>query len=113
MIPTFACYPIVCMLLMARDMLGKGYSAEQIKERFEQEANMYAILIPENLNALKNGGRISPAALKLAGMLKIHPLLTVENGKIDVYDKVRTLSRLIREGLKQLQKISILMIMNG
>ncbi len=88
---TFACYPIVCMLLMARDMLEKGYSAEQIKERFEQEANMYAILIPENLNALKNGGRISPAAAKLAGMLKIHPLLTVENGKIDVYDKVRTL----------------------
>ena len=101
---TFACYPIVCMLLMARDMLGKGYSAEQIKERFEQEANMYAILIPENLNALKNGGRISPAAAKLAGMLKIHPLLTVENGKIDVYDKVRTLSKAYQRGIEAVTK---------
>ena len=101
---TFACYPIVCMLLMARDMLEKGYSAEQIKERFEQEANMYAILIPENLNALKNGGRISPAAAKLAGMLKIHPLLTVENGKIDVYDKVRTLSKAYQRGIEAVTK---------
>ena len=75
---TFVCYPVVYMLKAAREMLEKGYTCAQIKEKIEKEGELFAILIPENLNALKNGGRISPAAAALAGMLKIHPLLKVE-----------------------------------
>ena len=40
----------------------------------------------------------------LAGMLKIYPLLTVENGKIDVYDKVRTLSKAYQRGIEAVTK---------
>ena len=84
---TFACFPIVKMLEIARDMYAKGYSGTEIKRKIEEEGELFAILIPENLNALKNGGRISPAAAALAGLLKIHPLLKVENGAIDVQSK--------------------------
>ena len=80
-------------------MLEKGYTCAQIKEKIENEGELFAILIPENLNALKNGGRISPAAAALAGMLKIHPLLKVENGGIDVQDKVRTAAKAYRVGI--------------
>lgn len=97
---TFACYPIVKMLEIARDMYAKGYSGTEIKQKFEEEGELFAILIPENLNALKNGGRISPAAAALAGLLKIHPLLKVENGAIDVQDKVRTLSKAYKAGIE-------------
>ncbi len=97
---TFACYPIVKMLEMARDMYAKGYEGKEIKRKIEEEGELFAILIPENLNALKNGGRISPAAAALAGLLKIHPLLKVENGAIDVQDKVRTLSKAYKAGIE-------------
>lgn len=97
---TFACFPIVKMLEMARDMYAKGYSGAEIKRKIEEEGELFAILIPENLNALKNGGRISPAAAALAGLLKIHPLLKVENGAIDVQDKVRTLSKAYKAGIE-------------
>lgn len=97
---TFACYPVVKMLEIARDMYAKGYSGTEIKQKFEEEGELFAILIPENLNALKNGGRISPAAAALAGLLKIHPLLKVENGAIDVQDKVRTLSKAYKAGIE-------------
>lgn len=96
---TFACYPIVEMLQIAKDMYAKGYEGEQIKQKFEEEGELYAILIPENLTALKNGGRISPAAAALGGLLKIHPLLKVEQGAIDVQDKVRTLSKAYKAGI--------------
>lgn len=97
---TFVCYPVVYMLEAAKGMLEKGYSCEEIKEKIEKEGELFAILIPENLTALKNGGRISPAAAALAGMLKIHPLLKVENGGIDVQDKVRTAQRAYKAGIE-------------
>ncbi len=96
---TFACYPVIKMLEIARDMYAKGYEGAQIKQKFEEEGELFAILIPENLNALKNGGRVSPAAAALAGLLKIHPLLKVDHGAIDVQDKVRTLSKAYKAGL--------------
>ena len=96
---TFVCYPVIYMLKAAREMPEKGYTCAQIKEKIENEGELFAILIPENLNALKNGGRISPAAAALAGMLKIHPLLKVENGGIDVQDKVRTAAKAYRVGI--------------
>lgn len=96
---TFACYPVVKMLEIARDMYAKGYEGIQIKQKFEEEGELFAILIPENLTALKNGGRISPAAAALGGLLKIHPLLKVDHGAIDVQDKVRTLSKAYKAGI--------------
>lgn len=96
---TFVCYPVITLLLWVRDMLEKGYTCAQAKEKLEQECELFAVLIPETLTALKNGGRISPAAAALAGLLKIQPLLKVENGGIDLADKVRTLKKAYKEGL--------------
>lgn len=96
---TFACYPIIHMLEVAKAMYEKGYEGMEIKRKLEEEGELFAILIPESLNALKNGGRISPAAAALAGLLKIHPLLKVEHGAIDVQDKVRTLPKAYKAGI--------------
>lgn len=96
----YVCYPIVHLLKVAKDMFQKGYTCEQVKEKLENEGELFAILIPENLSALKNGGRISPAAAALAGLLKIQPLLKVEHGAIDLIDKVRTLKKAYRQGIQ-------------
>lgn len=96
----FVCYPVIHMLKTARDMFEKGYDCATVKEKFEQEGELFAILIPETLTALKNGGRISPAAAALAGLLKIQPLLKVDHGAIDLVDKVRTLKKAYKEGIQ-------------
>lgn len=96
----YVCYPIVHQLKAAREMFSKGYTCAEVKHKLETESDMFAILIPETLTALKNGGRISPAAAALAGLLKIQPLLKVEHGAIDLVDKVRTLKKAYKEGMK-------------
>ena len=45
---TFVCYPVIYMLKAAREMLEKGYTCAQIKEKIEKEGELFAILIPEN-----------------------------------------------------------------
>lgn len=74
-------------------MIENGIDVMEIKRRLEEETEYSAILLPKNLNTLKNGGRVSPAVAAMGNLLKIVPLLKVENGCIDVYDKVRTLKK--------------------
>lgn len=100
----FVCYPVIKMLLIAREMFKKGYTTAQVKEKIETEGNMLAALIPENLTTLKNGGRISPAAASLAGLLKIQPILCVDHGAIDVVAKVRTLKKAYIQGIEYVTK---------
>lgn len=96
----FVCYPIVSMMIMVKEMLEKGYSCPQIKEKIEKEGELLAVLIPENLDALKAGGRISPAVAAIAGLLKIVPLLNIKHGAIDLEDKVRTLKKAYQRGVE-------------
>lgn len=95
----FVCYPIITVLKWAKELFAQGQTCAEVKQKIETESSLYAILIPENMNALKNGGRVSPAAAAIAGMLKICPLLAVENGAIDLADKVRTLKKAYKQGM--------------
>lgn len=94
-----ACYPLQFLAIQAKDMADKGYSAEDIREKIENETELFAVIIPETLTYLKNGGRISPAAAALGNLLKIIPLLKVDEGAIDVLDKVRTIKKAYSTGL--------------
>lgn len=56
----------------------------------------HTYLLPMDLDHLVRGGRLTPFAAKLAGLLKINPILQIDQstkGRIDVYDKVRTLNK--------------------
>ncbi|MEG0823588.1 MAG: DegV family protein, partial [Erysipelotrichaceae bacterium] len=96
--------PMIVMLEMVADMLSKGYTSLECKSMLENDSYLLAILIPENLTTLKNGGRISPAAASLAGLLKIVPLLKVDHGAIDIVTKVRTLSKAYKTGIEYITK---------
>ncbi|MBE6108178.1 MAG: DegV family protein [Erysipelotrichaceae bacterium] len=86
----FACAPTQFLLKEIHELIRMGKTSAEIKTFVEENMSMHAILIPEDLIYLKRGGRISSAAAALGNLLKIVPLLSVENGEIDVYDKVRT-----------------------
>ncbi|MHC5267801.1 DegV family protein [Enterococcus sp. LJL98] len=49
-----------------------------------------AYLIVDDLNNLVRGGRLTNGAALVAGLLKIKPVLTFENGKIVLFEKIRS-----------------------
>ncbi|MFV0551728.1 MAG: DegV family protein [Anaerorhabdus sp.] len=100
-----ACCPLQFIAREALKMLDKGLSAEEIRDKIEKETFMYAAIVPENLTYLKNGGRISPAAAALGNLLKIIPILKVEDGAIDVYDKVRTNKKAYLAAIEAVTKV--------
>lgn len=53
------------------------------------------LFIPENLRYLEKGGRIGKAGSLLGNVLRITPILTVENGKTEIFKTVRTKKRAV------------------
>lgn len=96
----FVSAPLYLQTLEVRMMLVNGMRPEAIKELIEKESWMFAALIPDDIQYLKRGGRISSAAAAVANLLKIIPVLKVYNGEIDLADKVRTYKKALKKGLE-------------
>lgn len=60
-----------------------------------QEAVLHTrfLFTPATLDYLRKGGRIGGASALLGGLLQIRPILTVEDGVTQAFDKVRTKHR--------------------
>ncbi|MFI3283681.1 MAG: DegV family protein [Erysipelotrichaceae bacterium] len=86
-------------------MISQGMTTSEIKEIVERDASMWACLLPDDLIHLKNGGRISAMAAALGNLLKIVPILKVEDGAIDVYDKVRTKRKALLMSIDAITKV--------
>lgn len=52
--------------------------------------NTYAYLIVDDLNNLVRGGRLTNGAALIGGLLKIKPILTFNDGKIELFEKIRS-----------------------
>lgn len=57
--------------------------------------NSRFIFTPDTLTYLQKGGRIGNASALLGNLLQIKPILTVVDGKTDIYTKVRTKKKAI------------------
>lgn len=86
----------------------EGKSLQQVKEAAEKIIRVSRFLfIPDNLEYLRKGGRIGGANALIGNLLKIIPILTVEDGKTTVLTKVRTKNKAIIAMMdKMLQDIS-------
>lgn len=62
------------------------------------------LFIPENLTYLEKGGRIGKASALVGNVLKITPILTVENGITEIFKKVRTKTRAIDTMLNKMME---------
>lgn len=96
------------MIKLAKSLFEDGKSMGEIKEvlgRIVDTTN--TILLPNDLQHLKRGGRLTPLAATLGGLLKIKPILKINqetNGKIDVADKVRTMHRAMDNVIELMKK---------
>lgn len=78
----------------------QGKSVKEIKTILEdQKFDSSIYIMVDSLDYLKKGGRITPAAALLGGLLKIKPVLQLQGEKLDQFAKSR--------GLRSAKKIMI------
>lgn len=78
----------------AKRLADEGKSAKEIYDiLMENKLNSSIYITVNTLEYLKKGGRITPAAALLGGMLKIKPVLTIQGEKLDAFTKTRTMSK--------------------
>lgn len=69
----------------------EGKSMEEVLQVINNTINKSKFLfVPDTLKYLKKGGRIGGASALFGTILQIRPILTVEDGKTTVFEKVRT-----------------------
>lgn len=74
----------------AINLVKKGKSVKEIKEILEDrqyQASIY--IVPDTLDYLKKGGRLTPAVASFAKVLNIKPVLQIQGEKLDAFKKVR------------------------
>jgi len=59
------------------------------------------LFAPESLEYLRRGGRIGAASALIGSLLRIKPILTVENGETTTFARVRSSSRALDEIVRQ------------
>lgn len=93
---------LALLVLAAARAAQEGKSREEITAMLENlKSKLKVFFVPESLKFLKKGGRIGGAQALLGTLLQIKPILYFSGGKIEVFDRVRTmkkaLARLVHE----------------
>ena len=81
-------------VLNALELAKQGKSGKEIHDILIQTKMDASIYITVNtLEYLKKGGRVTPAAAALGGLLKIKPILSIQGEKLDSFEKTRTIAK--------------------
>lgn len=98
--------PLGMMVENALRWADAGLDFESILERLESQiSKTKAFIMVDDLNHLVKGGRLSNGAALLGNLLSIKPILYfTDEGKIEVYEKVRTEKKAIKRLLEILQE---------
>lgn len=71
------CGPHRYLVLRAQQLASEGKTKEEIMKEIEGlRETSKSFLLPQDFNFLKRGGRLTPLAAKLGGLLKIIPIMT-------------------------------------
>lgn len=74
----------------AEYLVEKGFSSEEIEKAVtEKRDDIIIVALIDTLEYLKKGGRLSKAAAFAGGLLNIKPVISVEDGEINILGKAR------------------------
>ncbi|GMA47138.1 DegV family protein [Tetragenococcus muriaticus] len=89
--------PMGHMVEASLDMLDAGKTLDEILTYLDMiRSSTYAYFIVDDLNNLVRGGRLTNGAALIGGLLKIKPVLTFEDGKIVLFEKIRSTKKALR-----------------
>jgi len=85
------------LVLAAQKWADAGLTIDEVKENVAEMASRERLffLVP-TLEYLHKGGRIGGASKLIGTLLQIVPILTVKDGQVEPFDKVRTVKQAIR-----------------
>ena len=86
------------IVLKAKEWADEGMGIEELIDRVkDMSARDRKLFLVPTLEYLHKGGRIGGASKLIGSLLQIVPILTLRDGGIEVYDKVRTINQAINE----------------
>ena len=92
-------------LLKAGEMFAQGRTMTEVIEEVERiKIQQEIYFIVDNLEYLVRGGRLRKSSGLIGNLLQLKPVLTVKEGKLELFDKVRTSSRAIKLMIQQVEK---------
>lgn len=92
------------MVLEAIQMNENGFTIDEIEERVHfMVDHVVSIFTVQDLNYLAEGGRLSKSSAFLGGLLNIHPLLEVVDGKLEAKDKLRGRKKVLNRMYERIQ----------
>jgi DegV family protein with EDD domain len=93
------------IVLQALFWVKQGWDADQIAAGVAaMAARDRTFILVDTLEYLRKGGRMGGAAALLGTFMSIKPILTIRNGKIEVYEKIRSMKAAL-ERTKELVEI--------
>lgn len=104
------CGPQRYLVEKAVQLRDKGLSIDHIKkEIYKSIASEKSFLIPQDFGFLKRGGRLTPLAATVGGMLKITPIMTTTKDakRLEKYAMKKTLKSAIKEIIKCFQEMGV------
>lgn len=98
---------VVKMAQMAKE----GASFNEVIDYFNQKMpTMSALFMVDDLDHLQKGGRIKPGIALIGGLLGIKPVLTINDGLVDLYKKergkLRALESVVKNAVAQMSEPS-------
>lgn len=98
-------YGIAGPLLEGVELARQGKTADDILQLWQAElATVQPYFVVDTLEMLHRGGRIGGAAAVFGSLLQIKPILTVRDGKIELFEKIRTHRRAMERILNLLDE---------
>jgi DegV family protein with EDD domain len=86
-----ACLGVGLLAVHGAEMAAAGKSAAEIAARLRETAKSIDLYVAlDSLDSLRKGGRISAAQAALGGLLSVKPIITVNEGIVELADKPRT-----------------------
>lgn len=89
--------PMGYMVEKALEMSDQGAALADVLTSIDKiRDTTHAYIIVDDLDNLVRGGRLTNGAAIIGGLLKIKPILTFEDGKIVLFEKIRSLKKALQ-----------------
>jgi fatty acid kinase fatty acid binding subunit len=88
--------PLATLVQLAAEWVAQGVDADTVEKRIKQMIPRNRIyFLVDTLEYLAKGGRIGGATALLGSVLKIKPILALIDGRVDQFEKERTLKKAV------------------